>query len=123
MATPNIRTLDVEGLLALRAQIETRLSEKRRELETQLSRLTDGDKIGNGRVKGIRVSAVKGRKVAPKYRDPKSGATWAGRGAQPVWLREKLKAGAKLDNFLIAKPSKVAASRKGSATKKTHKRK
>ena len=38
---------------------------------------------------------MKGRKVRVKYRD-KEGNTWAGRGAQPVWLREKLKAGAKL---------------------------
>jgi H-NS histone family len=30
---------------------------------------------------------MKGRKVPVKYRD-KAGNTWAGRGAQPVWLRE-----------------------------------
>ena len=28
---------------------------------------------------------MKGRKVPIKYRD-KEGNTWAGRGAQPVWL-------------------------------------
>jgi DNA-binding protein H-NS len=33
---------------------------------------------------------MKGRKVPAKYRD-KEGNTWAGRGAQPVWLREKIK--------------------------------
>jgi H-NS histone family len=51
-----------------------------------------------------------GSKVPPKYRDAQSGATWAGRGAQPVWLREKLKKGAKLDDFLIER--KIAAPRK-----------
>jgi DNA-binding protein H-NS len=45
-------------------------------------------------------SALKGRKVAVKYRD-KSGNTWAMRGAQPVWLRDKLKAGAKLEDFAV----------------------
>jgi hypothetical protein len=29
------------------------------------------------------------------------GNTWVGRGAQPVWLREKLKGGAKLDDFAV----------------------
>jgi len=36
--------------------------------------------------------------VPVKYRD-KEGNTGAGRGAQPVWLREKLKAGAELEDF------------------------
>jgi DNA-binding protein H-NS len=31
-----------------------------------------------------------------------SGNTWARRGAQPVWLREKLKAGAKVMRQLLA---------------------
>src|SRR5262249_17016819 len=36
----------------------------------------------------------------------RSGNTWAGRGAQPVWLREKLKAGAKLEDFAVHKTPK-----------------
>ena len=28
------------------------------------------------------------RKVAPKYQDPVSGATWAGRGKSPSWFNE-----------------------------------
>ncbi len=28
-------------------------------------------------------------KVAPKYRDPETGATWSGRGREPLWLRGK----------------------------------
>ncbi|MBG0881229.1 H-NS histone family protein [Burkholderia sp. 9775_39] len=36
--------------------------------------------------------------VAPKYRDPKTGATWSGRGKAPQWI-----AGAKnRDRFLIS---------------------
>jgi hypothetical protein len=49
---------------------------------------------------------MKGRKVAVKYRDD-AGNTWAGRGAQPVWLREKLKGGAKLEDFAVDKQSTV----------------
>lgn len=42
----------------------------------------------------------------PKYRDPaKPECTWAGKGKQPGWLKEKLEAGASLDDFLIDKPA------------------
>ena len=41
------------------------------------------------------------RKVAPKYRDPQSGATWSGRGLTPKWLKEKEKAGGNREEFLI----------------------
>ncbi|MHA6861438.1 H-NS histone family protein [Ralstonia pseudosolanacearum] len=34
--------------------------------------------------------------VAPKYRDPKTGATWSGRGRAPAWI------GKNRDKFLIA---------------------
>lgn len=40
---------------------------------------------------------AKGRRtVAPKYRDPKTGATWTGRGRAPAWI-----AGKNFDRFLI----------------------
>ncbi|ANJ76362.1 H-NS histone family protein [Ralstonia insidiosa] len=34
--------------------------------------------------------------VAPKYQDPKTGATWSGRGRAPAWI------GKNRDRFLIA---------------------
>ncbi|AXW61545.1 DNA-binding protein [Ralstonia solanacearum] len=41
---------------------------------------------------------AKGRRtVAPKYRDPKTGATWTGRGRAPAWI-----AGKNFDRFLIS---------------------
>ncbi|MBK8123995.1 MAG: H-NS histone family protein [Dokdonella sp.] len=41
-----------------------------------------------------------------KYRDPeKPENTWAGRGKMPNWLKEKVDAGAKLEDFLIDKPA------------------
>mgnify|MGYP003337475311 CR=1 FL=1 len=36
------------------------------------------------------------RTVAPKFRDPKTGATWTGRGRAPAWI-----AGKNYDRFLI----------------------
>lgn len=38
----------------------------------------------------------KGGAVAPKYQDPKSGATWTGRGRAPAWI-----AGKNFERFLI----------------------
>lgn len=48
--------------------------------------------------------AKKGKKKAaipPKYRNPETGATWAGRGKHPAWLREALASGRKVEEFLI----------------------
>jgi DNA-binding protein H-NS len=45
-------------------------------------------------------------KVLPKYENPKNNAeTWSGRGKQPHWVRAQLRAGKKLEHFLIAQPS------------------
>jgi DNA-binding protein H-NS len=41
-------------------------------------------------------------KVAPKYRNPQNPSeTWAGRGQQPKWMASQIKAGRKLEDFLI----------------------
>ena len=96
MVTKNLASMSIDELLKLREDVGRTLSRKAGELRNQLSRL--GDEAAYRRMG--RGSSLKGRKVAIKYRD-KSGNTWAGRGAQPVWLREKLKAGAKLEDFAV----------------------
>jgi H-NS histone C-terminal domain len=106
--TPSLSSMSVEALLTLRDDVGKVLSQKAVQLEEQLSKLGGEAATGRGRQ-----SAMKGRKVPIKYRD-KEGHTWAGRGAQPVWLREKLKAGAKLEDFAV---QKTAASRKASPRK------
>ena len=55
---------------------------------------------------------MRGRKVAPKYRDPATGETWAGRGARPRWLVARLKTGKKPQDFLIEKKARKAKRRK-----------
>lgn len=42
-------------------------------------------------------SASAGQKVAPKYRDASTGATWTGRGKAPRWIEGKNR-----DEYLIA---------------------
>jgi DNA-binding protein H-NS len=39
----------------------------------------------NGAAKSVRVKA---QPVAAKYADPKSGATWSGRGRAPAWIKD-----------------------------------
>jgi DNA-binding protein H-NS len=39
--------------------------------------------------------------VKPKYRNPKSSETWAGRGQKPEWVRAHLAKGGKLEELLI----------------------
>jgi DNA-binding protein H-NS len=112
---PSLTAMSVEALLKLRDDVGKVLSQKAVQLEQQLSKL--GGEAGSGR-RG-RGSAMKGRKVPIKYHD-KEGNTWAGRGAQPVWLREKLKAGAKLEDFAV---QKTAAARKASPRKAKKRRK
>lgn len=51
-------------------------------------------KVGRQKVSGSPSIVVK-----PKYRDGEN--TWTGRGAKPVWLRDKLAAGKSLEDFLI----------------------
>jgi DNA-binding protein H-NS len=94
--TPSLGSMSVEELLKLRDEVGRVLSQKAVQLQEQLSMLRG--EVSTGR-RGPR-SSLKRRKVAIKYRD-KEGNTWAGRGAQPVWLREKLKAGAKLEDFAV----------------------
>ena len=113
--TASLSSMSVEALLRLREDVGKVLSQKAVQLEEQLSKL--GGEVGSGRL--ARRSGMKGRKVPVKYRD-KEGNTWAGRGAQPVWLREKLKAGAKLEDFAV---QKTAASRKASPRKAKKRRK
>ena len=45
--------------------------------------------------------ARSGSKVAAKYRDPQSGATWTGRGLKPKWLAAALANGKTLADFTI----------------------
>jgi DNA-binding protein H-NS len=118
MPAINLRGMDVEALLTLRGEIDKRLSEKRSELEKQLSRLgAEGGASSRGG--GGRRSVMKGRKVPPKYRGP-GGETWAGRGARPRWLAALLKQGRKIEDFAI---DKAAAARKRVVAKKSRRKK
>jgi DNA-binding protein H-NS len=136
MPPVNLKNMDVDALLELRANVESMLAERGRDLQRQLA-LLDGGDVRRGRPAGRaagrpdgragRVSAMRGVKVPPKYRGP-GGETWAGRGATPRWLSALLKEGHSVEEFLIGagRKRKAAAGKKPTAKMKgrkaTHKK-
>jgi DNA-binding protein H-NS len=105
MAKINLTSMSVEALLRLRDDVGHALDRKAGELQHQLAAL--GANVGGRGRRGR--SAMKGRKVAAKYRGP-DGETWAGRGAMPRWMAAAVKEGKKREDFLIDK-SAAAATR------------
>jgi DNA-binding protein H-NS len=103
----NLSGMTVEALMDLRKRVEETLHKRRAELQQQLAAL------GVTRVVRGGGSALKGRKVPPKYRSG-SGETWAGRGARPLWLVDAIKGGRKLDDFLIDKSARKGRKKRRS---------
>ena len=99
-----LKSMSVPKLMELKSKVEAAIAEqvktRRGELEMELSKLArHNSSAKRGKVDG-RFGPRK--PVAPKYRNPKdTSQTWAGRGLQPLWVREAIKAGKKLDSFLI----------------------
>jgi DNA-binding protein H-NS len=110
MARVNLSGMTVEALMDLRMRIDEMLHQRRADLEKQLERIAV---VGGARVVRGGGSALKGKKVPPKYRGP-SGETWAGRGARPLWLVAAIKRGKKLDDFLIDKSARKGRKKRRS---------
>ncbi len=121
----NLASMGVEALIKLRDDIGTMLSHKTSELKRQLQRLEAGSfgaTRGRGAPRGGR--SLKGGKLPPKYRDTQDPSqVWAGRGARPRWMEERIKAGAKQEDFLIAGAAGAKASRKRAAPKRRGRKK
>jgi DNA-binding protein H-NS len=97
----NLASMSVDALLKLKEDVGDMLSRKTSELRKQLQRL-EGRAWAAATGKAPRKPHPrKGKKVPAKYRDT-NGNSWAGRGAQPVWLRDALKGGAKLEDFAVS---------------------
>src|SRR5678815_3175320 len=97
-----LNTLDLVELVELRDQVEramrARIDQEQTNLRARLDQLAalqggSGERsvaTSSGARRGRppragRAHALKGRKVAPKYRGPQ-GETWTGRGLAPRWL-------------------------------------
>jgi DNA-binding protein H-NS len=98
-----LETLIKRAETALRQAKAKRASELRRQVELTAAELgiTVAELVGLEKTsrKPVRNG---GSKLAPKYRNPSNPEqTWTGRGQKPVWLRERLEQGARLEDFLI----------------------
>jgi len=77
---------------ARQAELETVLEEVRaRVAEYELTR----EQVF-GRRRTAPVTRARQAVASPKYRDPKTGATWSGRGREPGWIKGKRR-----ERFLI----------------------
>jgi DNA-binding protein H-NS len=123
-AAPKLEGMTVSQLLQLRDKVQTALSSKieleREELQRKINELSNlvSPAAGNGRTE-VRLGRgrrradgrpggngkshpLKGRTVAPKYRDPANpDQTWAGRGRPPRWLTAYENQSRKREDFLI----------------------
>src|SRR5579862_4924351 len=109
-----LKTMSIDKLVKLKEQIDdalaAKVSEQRRALESELSKLSRFQGAG-------RANSASGRggargAVAPKYRNPENPSeTWAGRGLKPRWLTAAIKSGKKIEEFAIGGATKSAAKK------------
>ena len=114
-----ISSLSMDELWALHEEVSNMLSEKilneKRELEDRLAKLNGGM---IAKIKRSDLQVAERRKVRrkyppvlPKFENPSDPSeTWAGRGKQPRWLVSQLKAGKKMNDFLIDRAKRKRAS-------------
>jgi DNA-binding protein H-NS len=129
----NLPSLSIDELWALHEEVGAVLSEKitteKRELEKRLAKLHRGSISGKILIpdKTTIKRAVSQRRerravrrkyppVLPKFQNPSDPKeTWAGRGKQPRWLVSQLKAGKKIDDFLIDRAKRQSMAKRRSA--------
>jgi DNA-binding protein H-NS len=89
--------------------LSSRMTAEKQELEQRLDQLRRGQHKGIvlelDRTQIVRPVARRSYpQVLPKYQNPSDPSeTWSGRGKQPRWLVSALKAGARIEDFLIAR--------------------
>src|ERR1700675_288912 len=122
----DLKSLSIDDLWALHEQVGATLSEKitaeKHGLEERLARLNgrviERPAVQRSTVKTSERRAVRRKypPVLPKYQNPSNPSeTWAGRGKQPRWLVSQLKAGKKIDDFIIQHAKRQATAKRRSA--------
>ena len=100
-----VKSMAFVELLVAKGKIETEI-----ELRSARERSRLVEAVGKLRIAavksattlGARPHALKGKKLPPRYRNPKNRKeTWAGRGHRPRWLVAALKGGKKLEAFAV----------------------
>jgi DNA-binding protein H-NS len=109
----NLDAMSVDEMWRLHEEISrvlsVRLTSEKRELEKRLAQLRREKEIGLSdpgdaqSIKGMPRVRRKYPRVFPKYRNPQEPSeTWSGRGKQPRWLVAALKAGHRIEEFVIS---------------------
>jgi DNA-binding protein H-NS len=102
MEREQLKSMSIEQLLDLYSKVQSMLADKlpaeKAKIEERLRRIKSvGGVVNTERVRRPYPP------VLPKYKNPNNPTEiWSGRGRQPLWVREQLEAGKKLDQFLIA---------------------
>ncbi|MEL7129230.1 MAG: H-NS histone family protein [Pseudomonadota bacterium] len=101
----SVADMSIDEMLDLKDAIDQRLAvvahSELETLERRLERLSDFAKMSPppkltrakktekaAKPAARRTSKLKGVKAPAKFRDPKTGNSWSGRGLTPLWLRE-----------------------------------
>lgn len=99
--------LAIDELLDLRDHIENligrRVAAEKLELKKKLARIAQYERRSPAPAFARSGAKTGGRRIAPKYMEPKSGATWSGRGKVPRWMTRLIAEGAKREDFLVGK--------------------
>ena len=102
MESKQLKSMSTDQLMDLYQKVQLTLADKlqaeKAKIEERLRRIESvGGVVSRDRVRRPYPP------VPPKYKNPKNPTEiWSGRGKQPLWVREQLGAGKKLDQFLIA---------------------
>jgi DNA-binding protein H-NS len=119
----DLTSCSMDELWALHEQVGAILSERitlaKGELEERLAKLNSGLISNRAKIKNDGSQASERRAVRrkyppvlPKFRNPSDPSeTWAGRGKRPRWMVTQLKAGKKMDDFLIDNSKRRRAKR------------
>ena len=101
MESKQLKSMSTDQLLDLYQKIQLMLADK---LQAEMAKIEE--RLRRVKSVGGVVSRDRLRRpyppVLPKYKNPRNPTEiWSGRGKQPLWVREQLEAGKKLDQFLI----------------------
>jgi len=92
----------LKELIAQKEALERQIEETRRKDRSDAVAKVRGLSVSDLSTRAAaKTRAVKGSKVAAKYRNPATGDSWSGRGLQPKWLKAALASGRKLGEFAV----------------------
>jgi DNA-binding protein H-NS len=105
MKSNELEAMSTDDLWALHedlvVQLDQRIRSEKARLEERLRKLGQAETAA-----GLNQERRAYPPVFPKYQNPKNPSeTWSGRGKQPRWLIPQIRAGKKLDDFLIRRAS------------------